>query len=726
MLPKNQNGTTGEVMAKNQTLIIVESPAKAKTISHILGKNYKVKSSKGHLRDLPKSKFGVDIENDFEPQYINIRGRGPLIRELKEESKNSKKVFLATDPDREGEAIAWHLKEILEIKDEECRIEFHEITKDAVRTALKKPKSINMNLVNAQQARRILDRVVGYNLSPLLWRKVKRGLSAGRVQSAALRMIWDREEEILHFQPEEYWDIMAILLSREGEKEFEAKLVKKKNKNIKISDRTAAENIKKELEKATFIVSKVTKKQRKRNPYPPFTTSTLQQEASKKLNFSANRTMRIAQQLYEGVNIGEKEGTVGLITYMRTDSVRVAEEASLKARKYIEDNLGKNFLPSKPPIYKGNKSAQDAHEAIRPTSVELSPEKIKPYLTGEQFKLYKLIWERFLASQMKEAIFDVTTIEIEAGLFLFRANGAVISFPGFLKVYQDATNNEDKKMVLLPEVGEGEILIKKKLEASQHFTQPPSRYTEASLVKAMEENGIGRPSTYAPTLETLLERNYVVKEKKQLYPTELGKTVILLLKEYFAPIVDIEFTARMEEKLDKVEEGKIFWKDVLREFYPSFAALLEEAENKIEKIDLEEEELTDEVCEKCGKKMKIKVGRYGKFLACSGFPECKNTKPILEEIGVNCPECGSPLVKRRSKKGKIFYGCSRYPDCLFVSWDKPINKKCPLCQSLLVEKGKRDGEKKIACSNKNCDYSQNLEEKEEKTLTSEIDSKRKD
>lgn len=682
-----------------QSLVIVESPAKAKTIGKILGKNYKIEASMGHIRDLPKSQIGVDVNNNYEPKYITIRGKGKLIDKLKKEAKKANKIFLATDPDREGEAISWHLSNILGMKEKDkCRIEFHEITKSAIQDAIKKPRTINKDVVDAQQARRILDRLVGYEISPILWRKVKWGLSAGRVQSVAVKLISDREKEIVDFIPKEYWSITAKLKS--GNKDFEAEFYGDLNTKISIDNEEEAKTILNDLKKVEFIVSEIKNQEKRKNPLPPFITSTLQQEAYKRLNFTTKKTMSIAQQLYEGVEL-KKEGTVGLITYMRTDSVRISEEAQDSAENFIKSKFGAEYYPENRRIYKTKKNAQDAHEAIRPTSVNRAPETIKDSLSTDQYKLYKLIWNRFLASQMASAIFDTVSYDIIAGEYIFKATGSMLKFPGFISVYKTQGEDEDNK---LPNLKTEERLNLRELEPKQHFTQPPARYTEASLVKALEENGIGRPSTYAPIISTIIERGYVLKEKKVLIPTELGEVVTELLKEYFKDIVDIEFTAELEKKLDEVEDGEEDWISIVDNFYRPLSVLIKNAEDNINKITIEEEvEVTDVLCEKCGKNMVIKKGRFGKFLACPGYPECKNTKPLLEELDVECPRCQGKIVIRRSKKGKMFYGCSSYPSCNFVSWDRPTKERCPKCGEILLEKTIK-GKKQLKCHNDNCDY----------------------
>ncbi|CDF57931.1 type I DNA topoisomerase [Thermobrachium celere] len=680
-----------------QSLVIVESPAKAKTIGKFLGKGYKIAASMGHVRDLPKSQLGVDIDNNYEPKYITIRGKGKLLEELKKEAKKCDKVFLATDPDREGEAISWHLATILGLNfDEECRIEFHEITKKALSEAIKHPRRINMNLVNAQQARRVLDRLVGYEISPILWKKIKWGLSAGRVQSVAVKLICEREQEIKNFIPEEYWSITAKLKNKN--KQFEAKFYGKGKEKIELKNKEQVDEILHNLKDSRFIVSNIKKQEKKKSPMPPFTTSTLQQEAFKKLNFTTKKTMSVAQQLYEGIDISG-EGTVGLITYMRTDSVRVSEEAQKEAREYITTNFGLEYVPKTIKSYKTKGNAQDAHEAIRPTSVFRHPDAIKDSLTNDQYKLYSLIWNRFIASQMSDAVYDTTSVDITAGDYLFKVSGSILKFNGYLSVYQTDDEEQETK---LPELQLNDILTLVNIDSKQHFTQPPSRYTEATLVKVLEEKGIGRPSTYAPIISTILERGYVEKDKKFLVPTDLGIIVTELLNENFKDIVDVEFTAEMEKKLDQIEEGVENWVEVVDSFFKPLKRQIELAEQNISKITLEEKvEVTDVICEKCGRNMVVKKSKYGKFLACPGYPECKNTKPIVDEIDVNCPLCGGKVVIKKSKKGKVFYGCSNFPECNFVSWDKPTNEKCPKCGQILYEKNVK-GEKKLVCINKNC------------------------
>ncbi|MCL1790714.1 MAG: type I DNA topoisomerase [Peptococcaceae bacterium] len=686
-------------MAK--TLVIVESPAKAKSIGKILSRSYQVNASMGHLRDLPKSQMGVDIANDFEPKYIAIRGRGDLIKKLRDAAKNADKVLLAADPDREGEAISWHLAHLLGLDlNGMIRVEFNEITKTTVQNAIKNPRKINMDKVDAQQARRVLDRLVGYTLGPLLWRKVKKGLSAGRVQSVAVRLICDREDEIRAFEPEEYWSLLAHLAGRDpGNKEkFTAKLLQKAGKKYVVKTREEMDEVLADLGRQEFVVKDVKQKEKNRQPAPPFTTSSLQQEAFRKLNFAPKKTMMIAQQLYEGLEVGS-DGLVGLITYMRTDSVRVSDAARDEAKDYINQNYAPEYYPAKPRVYTSKGRSQDAHETVRPTSVFRTPEVVKPYLSREQFRLYNLIWSRFIASQMQHAVFDTLAVDVTAGDYLFRANASMIKFPGFLAVYEESTDDAEKDPVskLTIKVEPGQKLTPEKFEDKQHFTEPPPRYTEASLVKKLEDEGIGRPSTYAPTIETIQSRGYVVKEQKRLMPTELGEVVDSLLTEHFADIVDLGFTAHLEEILDTIEEGKTPWKDVIRNFYDPFEQTVEEAEAKIGKIKIEDE-VSEETCEHCGRNMVIKMGRYGKFLACPGFPECRNAKSLLEDIGVACPLCGQKLTARRSKKGRKFFGCSGYPGCEFVSWDKPVSVKCPQCDGMVVEKTAAGGKVKHVCT----------------------------
>lgn len=681
--------------AKKKKLVIVESPSKAKTIGKYLGSTYKVVASVGHVRDLPKSKLGVNIEEDFEPQYINIRGKGDIIKELKKESRNASHIFLATDPDREGEAISWHLAYILGIPPEEVkRIEFNEITKDKIKDAISKPRGIDQGLVDAQQARRVLDRLVGYQISPLLWKKVQKGLSAGRVQSVALKILCDREEEINNFIPQEYWTVNAVFTK---DKDFTAKLIKKNGKKLTIANKEENDKILKDLSNSEFIVAKLDKKKRSQKPYAPFTTSSLQQDASAKLGFNPRKTMMIAQQLYEGINV-KGHGTMGLVTYIRTDSVRVSSEARANAKTLIINTMGKEYYNSN--VYSNKKKdIQDAHEAIRPTDIRLLPSDVESSLSSDQFKLYNLIWRRFIASQMAASVSDSMGADIKSGDYLFRGTGSRIVFDGFRKIYQ---TGDEKKDMLLPELQEEEKLIPKSIEGEQNYTQPPNRFTEAGLIKELEDKDIGRPSTYAPILATLTDRKYVRRSKKTLIPTELGITVTDLLKEYFKDILDVDFTANMEDQLDDVEIGSVKWKDVIKNFYKGFEKELEVANKEIEKIE-QKVILTDEICEKCGKPMAIKNGRFGEFLACTGYPECKNTKAIVKKIDVKCPKCGiGDIVARKSRRGKLFYGCSEYPECDQVFWYKPTNKKCPLCGSLLLHHKLKNST--LSCSNNECKY----------------------
>ena len=692
-------------MAK--TLVIVESPTKSKTIEKFLGKNYTVKASMGHLRDLPKSTLGVTFlpdeehANEFEPKYINIRGKGDLIKSLKAEAKKADKVLLATDPDREGEAISWHLAFILGIDPTSaCRIEFHEITAAAVKDAIKHPRCIDMDMVDAQQARRVLDRIVGYQLSPLLWRKIRKGLSAGRVQSVATKIVADRDREIEDFVPVEYWTLSAKL--REGSKGqlFEAEAVKYKGKKLELHNEAEARAAEEALSKADYIVSDAVKKERKRHPVPPFTTSSMQQEANKKLNFSAKKTMMLAQQLYEGVSLGKT--SVGLITYMRTDSVRLAEVAISEIRDYIKQNIGSEFCPAKENHYSTKKNAQDAHEAIRPTSVMRTPAEMQEYLTNDQLKLYTLIWNRVVASQMTDAVYDVTTLTIDAADYQLRATGSVLKFPGFLQLHSKYDDKEKDSKVPYVEPG-SKLLLYKLMPAEQHFTEPPAHFTEATLIKELEEKGIGRPSTFAPTIVTLLTRGYVVKEAKKLLVTELGIMTVDMLTEYFKGLINIGFTAQMEEKLDEVAEKKHTKDEVLSEFYGPFKKDLDHAGVAIPIVEIPLE-VSDVPCDKCndGTMMVIREGRFGKFLACPNFPKCRNTKPILHPIGVKCPKCGADILERKSKTGKVFYGCERYPECDYTTWDKPLNEECPECKHMMVEHVERNGSKRKFCSNPEC------------------------
>ena len=703
---------------QGQKLVIVESPAKAKTIEKFLGKGYKVEASQGHVRDLPKSQIGVDPSHDFAMKYITIRGRGDILARIRKEAKAADVIYLATDPDREGEAISWHLANVLDIDTaQKCRIEFHEITKKAVKDAISHPRAIDMDRVDAQQARRALDRLVGYKISPLLWAKIKKGLSAGRVQSVATRLVVDREREIEAFIPEEYWDVTAKFEAptQKGRKvSCDAKLVLLDGKKAVIHNEAEAKAAKKRILNAAFTVSQCKQGERLKRPQPPFTTSSLQQEASRKLNFSTAKTMQVVQQLYEGIDLG-KAGTVGLVTYIRTDSVRVSEEAVAAARGFIQTQFGNEYCPEKPNQYKGRKNAQDAHEAIRPTYVDHTPESVKAYLTKEQFNLYRLIYTRFLASQMKPAVFQTLTADLSGGGAVLRYYGEHMTFAGYRAVYIESTDDEQETPEsILPVLEEGGSVNFTSVNAEQHFTQPPARYTEASLVRTLEEKGIGRPSTYAPTITTIISRGYVSREKKRLYPTELGYMVTDVMLEYFAPIVDVDFTAQMEEKLDEVEEGQEEWRAVLRDFYPPFEKMLDEAEKHIEKVEIQDE-VSDVPCDKCGAMMVYKMGRFGRFLACPNFPECRNAKPILTYIATPCPKCGARLMEKTSKKNRKFYGCEKYPECDFVSWEKPIPEKCPKCGSYMVEKQGKRGEHIHLCANETCRYKETVakEEKDE-------------
>lgn len=692
-------------MAKKK-LLIVESPAKAGTIKKYLGKDYTVMASMGHVIDLPKSQFAVDVEHGFQPKYITIRGKGSLLTQLKKEAAKSDVVYLATDPDREGEAISWHLAQALHIDPESpCRVTFNEITKSAVKDAIKQPREINMGLVNAQQARRILDRIVGYKISPILWEKVKKGLSAGRVQSVATRLICDREEEIQNFTPEEYWTIEALLNDAKTKKEFSARYFGEGGKETKLQTKQDAEKIVKDTAKADFIVKSVKRGELKKNAMPPFTTSTLQQDASRKYNFQTAKTMQIAQSLYEGINLGGKLGTVGLITYMRTDSLRIADDAQQEAVAYLTQTYGEEYV--QPRQYKAKKNAQDAHEAIRPTTINIRPVDIKEKLTNDQYRLYKLIWERFAASQMAPAVYDTMQVTIDANGHDFRANGSLIKFKGFMTVYVESTEKTKEKDKMLPPLEEGQKLQLKTMDTNQHFTQPPPRFSEASLVKELEENGIGRPSTYAPTISTILSRGYVVRNKKQLIPTELGIVTTEIMKNNFSDIVDVEFTAEMEDELDQVEEGQLPWGQILDEFYPDFEKNLEEAQENIAKIKIKDEE-SDVVCEKCGRKMVYKLSKFGKFLACPGYPDCKNTKAIREGTGVQCPKCDGEILVKKSRRGKVYYGCEHSPKCDFMAWDAPVKgESCPNCGGLLLQKQGKNS--KIFCNTEGCGYERKIE-----------------
>ncbi len=678
-------------------LIIVESPAKANTIKKFLGGNTKVVASMGHIRDLPKSKMGVDIEHDFEPEYINIRGKGDLIKSLKKDAKSANKVYLATDPDREGEAIAWHLAHILEIpEDSVCRVTFNEITKETVQESIKKPRTIDMNLTDAQQARRVLDRIVGYKISPLLWKKVKPGLSAGRVQSVAVKIIVDRENEIRNFIPEEYWNIYATLLDEKSKKQFEAKFYGKDGKKIELHKKDEVDEILKNIEDGKYIVTNVKEGEKKKTPAPPFTTSTMQQEASRKLGFTLKKTMSVAQGLYEGVKIPEK-GTVGLITYMRTDSTRISEEARAAAKEQITKTYGAIYYENR--YYKKSNDAQDAHEGIRPTYIYITPESIKDSLTADQYKLYRLVYTRFLASQMSSAIYDTINVDIDVNKYNFKASGQNLKFKGFMTLYVEGKDNEqeDEESTTIPKLKNGQEVIKKKLDSKQSFTEPPARYTEASLVKELEANGIGRPSTYSPTITTILERRYIQKEKKQLVPTELGEVVNKLLTENFFDIVNVEFTAQIENEFDRVAEGKEEWKQVLREFYPQFEQEVEKVDKELEHVKLEEE-VSDVKCDKCGRNMVVKMSRYGKFLACPGYPECKNVKPFVVTIDEPCPVCGAKVQVRKTKRGKNYYICENNPaSCNYISWNKPkIGEKWTPDENIKTEEKKTTRKRKTS------------------------------
>ena len=685
----------------SDALVIVESPAKAKTIGKFLGSHYKVVASNGHVRDLPKSQTGVDVNNGFQPKYITLRGRGDVLEKIRKEAKNAKKIYLATDPDREGEAISWHLTQILRLDiSSKCRIVFNEITANAVKNSIKGARPIDMRLVNAQQARRILDRLVGYEISPILWAKVRKGLSAGRVQSVATRIICDREQEILDFVPEEYWLIAAQLQEKGLKKHFEAKYYGEGGKKRELRSEDDAKEVLRRIEGADFVASEVKNGEKTRHAAPPFTTSSLQQEAARKLGFTTKRTMMVAQQLYEGIDIGK--GAVGLISYIRTDSVRIAKEAQEGALAYIGVRFGERYVPKKPNVYKGRASAQDAHEAIRPTMIENEPQKIREYLSNDQYKLYKLVYERFLASQMSDALYATTTVNFDANGCTFRASGVRVLFDGFTAVYTEGRDDSQEKEVTLPEIREGDSFKPVKVDSEQRFTQPPPRFTEAMLVKTLEEKGIGRPSTYSPTISTIVDRGYISREKKLLIPTELGFVVTKIMRENFSDIVDVKFTAAMEEKLDGVESGDVEWVQMLETFYGPFEETVKKASETIERVKIEDE-VSDIACEKCGAMMVYKTGRFGKFLACPNFPNCRNTKAIIEKIDVPCPKCGAALIKRKSKRGKVFYGCEKYPDCDFVSWDKPTAMQCPKCGGMMVQKVGQNGSY-ITCMDKACGY----------------------
>ena len=687
-------------------LVIVESPAKVKTISKFLGANYKVMASQGHVRDLPKSQMGVDVEHDYEPKYITIRGKGEILAALRKEVKKADKVYLATDPDREGEAISWHLAAALKLEDKDIyRITFNEITKNAVKASLKEARKIDMNLVDAQQARRVLDRVVGYGISPLLWAKIKRGLSAGRVQSVALRMICDRENEIDAFIPEEYWTMEASLNIKGEKKPLVAKFYGDRNGKIDIKNAAQMQKILDEVKNSGFSIESVKKSEKIKKSPLPFTTSTLQQEAAKTLNMSTKRTMNIAQQLYEGVDI-KGRGTVGLITYLRTDSTRVADEAKVASKDYISENYGEKYLPQSSNAKKDDKKIQDAHEAIRPTDLSLSPALVKESLQRDQFRLYQLIWKRFVASQMAPAQYETTSVRIGAGEYIFTVSASKIVFDGFMSVYKTDDDNEETN-ALAKGLDENSVLTLDDVNGTQHFTQPPAHFTEASLVKALEEQGIGRPSTYAPTISTIIARHYVIKENKNLYISELGNAVNNIMMTAFPTIVDVKFTANMESLLDGVAEGTVEWKEIIRNFYPDLKVAIDEAEKELEHVKIEDE-VTDVICDKCGRNMVIKYGPHGKFLGCPGFPECHNTKPYLEKIGVACPKCGKDVILKKTKKGRMFYGCEGYPECDFVSWQKPSDKKCPKCGGYMIEKGS-----KLVCADETCGYVESKNDKEQ-------------
>lgn len=687
-------------------LVIVESPAKVKTISKFLGANYKVMASQGHVRDLPKSQMGVDVEHDYEPKYITIRGKGDILAALRKEAKKADKVYLATDPDREGEAISWHLAAALKLEDKDIyRITFNEITKNAVKASLKEARKIDMNLVDAQQSRRVLDRVVGYGISPLLWAKIKRGLSAGRVQSVALRMICDRENEIDAFIPEEYWTMEASLNIKGEKKPLVAKFYGDRNGKIDIKNAAQMQKILDEVKNSGFSIESVKKSEKIKKSPLPFTTSTLQQEAAKTLNMSTKRTMNIAQQLYEGVDI-KGRGTVGLITYLRTDSTRVADEAKVASKDYISENYGEKYLPQSSNAKKDDKKIQDAHEAIRPTDLSLSPALVKESLQRDQFRLYQLIWKRFVASQMAPAQYETTSVRIGAGEYIFTVSASKIVFDGFMSVYKTDDDNEETN-ALAKGLDENSVLTLDDVNGTQHFTQPPAHFTEASLVKALEEQGIGRPSTYAPTISTIIARHYVIKENKNLYISELGNAVNNIMMTAFPTIVDVKFTANMESLLDGVAEGTVEWKEIIRNFYPDLKVAIDEAEKELEHVKIEDE-VTDVICDKCGRNMVIKYGPHGKFLGCPGFPECHNTKPYLEKIGVACPKCGKDVILKKTKKGRMFYGCEGYPECDFVSWQKPSDKKCPKCGGYMIEKGS-----KLVCADETCGYVESKNDKEQ-------------
>lgn len=691
-------------------LVILESPSKAKTVQKYLGSKFKVVACAGHIRDLPKSKIGVDIEHDFAPVYENKKDKAALIKELKGYVKKSDFVYLATDPDREGEAISWHLAAVLGLDGSKpIRVTFSEITKSGVKYGMENPRSLDWDLINAQQARRILDRIVGYKLSPFLWKKVRRGLSAGRVQSVAVKLIVDRENEIKAFVPKEYWSVDGTVTAGSSKKPFSVKLTEIEGKKAELKDKEETDKILEYLKDKDFVVGGIKKSVRKKQPSPPFTTSTLQQEANRKLGFNSRKTMKTAQELYEGIEI-EGQGAVGLITYMRTDSLRISDEAKAAAAELIKKAYGEDYLPEKPRAYKTKSNAQDAHEAIRPSTIDLTPQSIKSNLSSDQYKLYKLIWERFIASQMANALLNTVAVNVNAGNCTFKASGYTVKFDGFTKLYTETSDTDEENGVALPKITEGEKLNVVEIAGNQHFTQPPPRYNEASLIKALEENGIGRPSTYAPTISTILDRHYVEFEQKQLKPTTLGDTITIVLEDHFDKIVDVKFTAKMEDDLDKIEEGKEQWVDVLKGFYKDFAKTLEKAEKEMDGKRVKvPDEPTDQVCELCGKPMVIKIGPYGKFLGCSGFPECKNTKRIVNETGGFCPKCGGRMLAKKSKKGKPFFGCENYKECNYMTWDTPIPEKCPKCEKTLFKKTGKNG--KIYCADESCGYERGNDEK---------------
>ncbi|HAJ98239.1 MAG TPA: type I DNA topoisomerase [Ruminococcus sp.] len=688
-------------------LVIVESPAKAKTIQKYLGAGYEVIASMGHVRDLPKSKLGVDVDNGFTPQYQDMKGKEEIIRELKKKAKKSEMVYLATDPDREGEAISWHLAQMLNLDlNADNRVAFNEITKTGVQNGMANPHKIDIDLVNAQQARRILDRIVGYKISPFLWKKVKRGLSAGRVQSVAVRLIVDREEEIRAFVPKEYWSIDAVLSAPENTKKFASKLTAVDGEKIEIANEEQANALLNRLKGVPFVVKSIKKRVTKKQPSPPFITSTLQQEASKRLGFQSKRTMKAAQELYEGIDV-DGMGAVGLITYMRTDSLRISADAQQAAADYIKQTYGENYLPDKPRVFKTKKNAQDAHEAIRPSMPNLTPAQVRPSLTDDQYKLYKLIWERFIASQMANALLDTVSVDIDADHCLFKSSGYSVKFDGFTVLYEEKNDNDEENQKVLPPLNVDDILNVISLDGNQHFTQPPARFSEATLIKTLEENGIGRPSTYAPTITTILARMYVEREGKQLRPTALGEVITKVMKDHFSHIVDADFTAKMETELDNVEHGSTDWVSMLDTFYQDFAKTLSDAEEAMDgqHVKIPDEE-TDIICDQCGRNMVIKLGRYGKFLACPAFPECKNTKQIVLETGGFCPRCGQKVIQKKSKRGRIFYGCEKYPDCRFMTWNVPVEERCPQCNCTLFQKGGKSGS--LVCEKDGCGYERSL------------------